>query len=109
MTKEERESFTLVERLEYDIAFDEKHNLPLDRIDWRYEYGVAVTVNEAKLFVELLQRSEIYLVIRTDRMGEYAIESVFQNLEDAEKYAAFENDTARWPGGQYLVRTFKLN
>ena len=98
----------LIERLEHDIAFDEKRDYPLDKINWRYEYGVAVTVNEAKLFVELLQRSEIYLVIRTDRMGEDAIELAFQNLEDAEKYAAIENDKSKWPDEEYLVRAFKL-
>jgi hypothetical protein len=109
MTKKEKENLTLVERLEYDIAFDEKNRMPLDRIDWKHEHGVAVTVNEAKLFLELLQRSEIYIVIRTDRMGEDAIELVFQNLEDAEKYAALENNKSRWPDEQYLVCTFKMN
>lgn len=60
----------LIERLEYDIAFDEQHNLPLDRIDWRYEYGVAVTVNEAKLFVELLKSSVKFDVQKIiDRFG----------------------------------------
>lgn len=60
----------LIERLEYDIAFDEKHNQPLDEINWRYEYGVAITVNEAKLFVELLKSSVKFDVQRIiDRFG----------------------------------------
>jgi len=60
----------LIERLEYDIAFDEKHNQPLDEINWRYEYGVAITVNEAKLFVELLKSSVKFDVQRMiDRFG----------------------------------------
>lgn len=109
MTTEEFKNLTLLERLEYDIAFEEKHGQPLDVISWRNEYGISVTVNEAKLFVELLQRSEIYLVIRTDRMGEDAVEGAFNSFEDAKKYAAFENDKSRWPDEQYLVRAFKLN
>lgn len=60
----------LIERLEYDVAFDEKHNQPLDEINWRYEYGVAITVNEAKLFVELLKSSVKFDVQRIiDRFG----------------------------------------
>jgi len=60
----------LIERLEYDIAFDEKYNQPLDEINWRYEYGVTITVNEAKLFVELLKSSVKFDVQRIiDRFG----------------------------------------
>jgi NTP pyrophosphatase (non-canonical NTP hydrolase) len=70
MSTEERDNLTLIERLEYDIAFDKQHNYPLDRIDWRYEYGVAITVNEAELFVNLLKSSVKFDVQKIiDRFG----------------------------------------
>ena len=109
MTKEERDNLTLIERLEYDIAFDEKHNLPLDRIDWRYEYGVAVTVNEAKLFAELLKSIEkVYILIRSDRRGRDAVELCFKTKEAAEAYLQAERQSMTYDEDLYDIIEEKI-
>lgn len=99
----------LIKRLEYDIAFDEKHGKPLDQINWRYEYGVAITVNEARLFAELLKSIEkVYILIRSDRRGRDAVELVFRTKEAAEEYLSAERQSMTYDEDLYEIIEEKL-
>lgn len=83
MTNEEFENLTLIERLEYDIAFEEKYGQPLDIISWRDEYGISVTVNEAKLFVELLKSNnpmENYETLTLDLIPGYTPREKYDSM-----------------------------
>lgn len=75
-----------------------------------YSEGLKNAVKAEKdRILSFIENPEIYLVIRTDRMGEDAIELAFKHFEDAKKYAAFENDRPnRYADEVFLVRAFKL-
>lgn len=58
---------------------------------------------------DIKESDTAFIVIRSDRMGEDAIECVFSSFEAAKRYAAFENDKSKWPDEIYLVRGFKIH
>lgn len=93
----------LISRLTTDIEHAEEYNMPLDDISWMGNYGCLVTINEAKLFLELLERENNDPVENTKeslRSLTTSLESLMQKLTASIE----DSDTEEYPDIEEKVR-----
>lgn len=48
----------LTDRLNLEIRYEQDRPDLHDEISWRYQHGIIISVNEAKLFVDLLKKEQ---------------------------------------------------